>query len=65
MKGLKITITQFARLHKILSAKPYKNPLKFNHLCRLVPVHGCNLALLPDNLMRLTIRTRLIALTPR
>ena len=48
---LNITITQFARLYKIFSEKPYTNPLKFNHLCRLVPVHGCNLALLPDNLM--------------
>ena len=39
---LNITTTQFARLDGILSVKP---------LCRLVPVHGCNLALLPDNLM--------------
>ena len=42
---------QFARPHKVLSARPYTNPLKFNHLCRLEPVHGFNLAFLPDNLM--------------
>ena len=46
---LNITITQFAMLHRILSAKPYTNHLKFHPLCCLLPMHGCNLALLPDN----------------
>ena len=46
---LNITITEFARLNGILSAKLYTNPLKFYPLCCLVQVHGCNLALLPDS----------------
>ena len=43
-----ITITYFARLHRILSAKLYTNPLKFHPSRRLVPLHGCNLALLDE-----------------
>ena len=41
-----IIITYFAKLYRILSAKLYTVPLKFHPLCRLVQVHGYNLALL-------------------
>ena len=44
-----IIVTYFAKPHRLLSAKHYTNPLKFHLSLRLVPVHGCNLALLPDN----------------
>ena len=40
------TVTQFARLHKILSGKFYTNPLKFQSLFRLAPVYGYSLAVL-------------------
>ena len=43
-----ITITYFARLHRILSAKLFTNPLRFHPSRRLVPVQGFNLALSPD-----------------
>ena len=36
-------------LHRIISVKLYTNPRKFHPLCRLVPVHKCNLPLLSDN----------------
>ena len=44
-----ITITYFARLHRILSVKLFTNPLRFYPSRCLVPVHGCNLAILLDN----------------
>ena len=44
-----ITTTYSARPCRSLSAKLYNNPLKFHLSSRLVPVHGFNLALLPDN----------------
>ena len=34
---------------RLVSAKLYTNALKFQLLRRLLPVHGCNLALLGDN----------------
>ena len=44
-----ITITSFAKFRRILSRKLHTNPLKFHPLCRLLPLHGCNLAFTPDN----------------
>ena len=42
-------ITYSARLHRIFSAKLFTSSLKFYPSRLLVPVHGCNLALLRDN----------------
>ena len=44
-----ITITSFAKFRRILSRKLHTNPLKFHPLCRLLPLHGCNLVFTPDN----------------
>ena len=44
-----IAATFFGKPQRFLSVKLYTNPLKFHLSRRLVPVHGCNLALLPDN----------------
>ena len=40
-----------ARPHRLLSAKLNTSPPEFHLSRRLVPVNGCNLALLPDSLM--------------
>ena len=41
--------TTFERSHRLLPGKLYTNSLKLYLSCHLVPVHACNLALLPDN----------------
>ena len=40
--------TFFQKFFQKVSATLYANPLKVELLRRLVPVHGCNLALLPE-----------------
>ena len=44
-----MTISEILQEVNLQGFKASPNPLKFHPLWPLVPVHGCNLALLPDS----------------